>query len=349
MNILMTGYSAPQVGSTRSPIQRQITPQALAEVLSKDHTVTIAKFPEADPRLRKADLLILFLTPPHNLLSRNAATGILNAAQRLNKPLLAFFDDWQVKQVVSGHRTVGKHALVRVKRKLKEPSDWLYSGDKRYQEEHAEDITTVCRIFDGAETWPKKWHWACPMFSWGEHELIFKCLPSSYPRDRFSFIDPSPAWPLPMLYMNEEDKLRRWLMVSLLNRTDWLTKRAPAWPVDMGGNRKVGVRYKTEKDIMVEVGKHWGILSPAYSYATGCGWYRSRFNYSAHMRTVLYADELEVMNMHGYHIPLASIERMDKIGLLEAAHAQREIFQSYVWNYARLRKELNMLVERTVS
>jgi hypothetical protein len=351
MKILMTGYSAPQVGSTRSPISREITPQALASVLARTHDVRIEKFAEADPAIKKADLLILFLTPPHNLLSRNAATGILNAFQRLNKPVLAFFDDWQVKQVVSGHRTVGKHALVRVKRVLGGgPNDFLYGGDKRYQEEHHEDITTVCKIFDGASPWPARWHWACPMYPWGKHELIFNALPNTYPRERFHAFDPSTAWDLPVQRKwNPLEKQPRWMLTSLLNRSDWLAKQHLDWPVDMAGNRKVGSRFKSEADVMEEVGARWGTLSPVYNYATGCGWYRSRFKYAAATGSVLYADAREVQGMPGYHINANEIENASYSDLVQYASMQAAIFRANVWSRKRMERELNSLVQEVVS
>lgn len=348
MNIVVTGYSAPTCGSTRAPIKRGHVPQEIVRVLSQHHNVEIGKFvtPEERKRVKDADLMILFLTPPHNLLSRNAMTAMLNAADRFDKPVLVFYDDWQVKQVASGHRTVGRHALVRVNRTLKDGV--LYSGDKDLQRERHEDIAAVCAVFgpfDGREgRWPSSWHWATPVFEWGDPGVVFGTVPSNHPRDRWSGVDPSAAFTQPLIDERFTPKEKAFSCVSLLNRSDWVEKIGGSWPVHYAGNRKVGQRLKTEVDVVRFIGRYRGLLSPSYKYLNGSGWYRSRFQYAAHVGAVVYAEPEEVRGIDGYHIPIGAIERASDRQLDKMAQRQGELFRSSSWSMKTLARKLNTLV-----
>jgi hypothetical protein len=354
MNIVITGYSAPQCGSTRSPIQRGSVPQELARVLGLRHKVEIGKFvTKAErKRVRDADLLILFLTPPHNLLSRNALTAMLNAADRLNKPVLAFFDDWQIKQVASGHRTVGRHALVRVNRELGDGNP-LYSGDKDLQRERHDDVSKVCAVFgpfDGRKgAWPASWHWATPVYSWGDPGVVFGAVPGNHPRDRWHGVDPSAAFTTPLINARFTPKDRAFSCVSLLNRSDWVDKLNLEWPVHYAGNRKVGERLKTEVDVVGFVGQYRGMLSPSYKYLNGSGWFRSRFQYAAHVGAVVYAEPDEVAGLDGYHVPIDEIQSSTDRRLTNLASRQGKIFTNASWDMRTLERRLDKLVKKVAS
>lgn len=185
MKIAVTGYSAPQTGSKRSPIQRHSVPLDVVTWLREntEHEVTWGVYHENARLVQRADLLIVFLAPPHNLLARNAIRAMLNAYDRWDAPVLWFLDDWQVKQIETGHRTVGNHTLVRVNRIVGGAP--LYPGDKDVQRARHKDVHDVCRVLDGANAWPERWHLIAPLDKWGIHERLRNVLPKRWPWSRF--------------------------------------------------------------------------------------------------------------------------------------------------------------------
>ncbi len=158
----------------------------------------------------------------------------------------------------------------------------------------------------------------------------------------------APHNPLP-----PEEKKREWVLGALMPHDTWVEKTRFTWPLSYVGSRKMirtygGQRFKTESDVIDHYNQHWGILSPPYPHA-GSGWWRSRFIYSARVRSVLVADKGEGDPIgSAYKVRIADVERMSTDELAALAEEQALQLRPWMPTPEMFTEHVNRIVERAV-
>ena len=105
MKILMSGFTALQINSTRKTIQKIDVPASIASALSEaGHEVDWRRI-EPGEDLSSYDVIWLNLAPLNSLNGRQGAMGSLYALSS-GIPTVGFFDDWQFNLVFNGARAL---------------------------------------------------------------------------------------------------------------------------------------------------------------------------------------------------------------------------------------------------
>lgn len=317
------------------------------------------------------DLAWVNLAPINSLNGRAGAMGALWTLSS-ELPCVAFADDWQVNAVYNGMRSMARKPDMLTKYMLlgtgatgrgdeiathwsresvdaaaarvmeKNPSAKI--GIERYYMRdtdetvlpHRERLIGAAADFASVR-WERGLVLVCPMYAWGNHDMIYKRLPKVINRP-FEAIDPSSTiFPLiePHVPLPAQEKLGGWVLGALMPHDDWVAKRTWQWPITFLGSKTVirrygGMRLKTESDVLDVYNHHWGILSPPYPHA-GSGWWRSRFIYSAKVRSVLCCDRGEGDPLGtAYKVKHTDVERMHVGQLTDLAEAQASALRPWM-------------------
>lgn len=328
------------------------------------------------------------LAPLNSLNGRSGAMGALWTLSS-GLPSVGFFDDWAFSTVFNGARALVKKPQMLTKyllvgqahrggeeatyydrqeaydayaravaakpeaeKKMYVERYFLYDTDENVLP-HAERLLAASKSMVGAR-WDAGMVPVCPMYAWGNRTSVRKRMPMI--KRPIEALDPSSTIyemigrhePLPPI-----EKKRTWILGALMPHDAWVDRREWGWPIEYLGSRKMitkrgGERVKTEDDVIDRYNQHWGILSPPYPHA-GCGWWRSRFMYSARVRSVLACDKGEGDAIGpSYRLRPAQIEQLDDDGLVNLAEEQADQLRPYMPPPGQFVEHVNAIVARAL-
>jgi hypothetical protein len=249
-------------------------------------------------------------------------------------PTCVFVDDWQTRSNFSHARTLStkRHYL------SKPFGDGLYfdSDPQDVIQANGDVLLETARLL--GNEWPQEWLAVCPMYSWGDHRKVLReirCAPG-----RITYLDPSPHILDDVVALMQGEplsqgdvRLGEWTLPALMPHQEWVERCGVRWPVTYFGSRKLKAeRLKTEHDVIREVARREGLLSPKYHH-TGSGWWRSRFIYAAALGIVLGADPSEAGDALGepYQLTPRQIEELSQDDRNALADAQVAALMPRLW------------------
>jgi hypothetical protein len=203
-----------------------------------------------------------------------------------------YVDDWSAERLaddIAAHveRQKGWERHLAVFR----PKEWGRLGGVKHVEAGRE---ALLRFLDPAGP---PWLIAGPFFNWGDPTNFFQTGKRKINAAPFG-IDPSPMMTYPDVMRLPKE--RKWVLATLQNHDRWLRELGARWPVGVigaqqkavGGVRKSdpGSPVVPEAEVVQWYSNCWGVLSPWYKTA-GSGWWRARFNYSAHVGSIIYCGD----------------------------------------------------------
>jgi len=319
IKVLLTGYTAQHIGSTRTHVKYGAVTDMYADILrlggcEVDHRRVL---PNED--LTGYDLLLCGQVSPATL-GASYLYGALDAigrAKKSNVGLMFFLDDWQTHNIVSGLKTFHK-VPTRVVRDsavgCRKNHDWATAN-----------IDRIYPVIDALNTrpWPAT---IVPKFSWGTGLSVVKGLNSR----EWIWADVSAfAQDYNTSIPDDSDRERAWVLGTLSDQTKWLDKLGLNWNVHyIGTKRTKAEKVLSEVELCDVYANSWGVLAAKYPHA-GSGWWRNRFIHAVRTRSILLADPLEVSELGESYLKNPSeIESMTTSQLRELADAQRDVFYS---------------------
>lgn len=317
IKVLMTGYTAQHIGSTRKLVKYGAVADLFADILRAGGCEVEHRRTLPDEDLSEYDLIICGQIALAALGS-TYAYGALDAIARARQNgcgLMFYIDDWQVHNIITSLKTICKDSNRLVRESL---------GTARADLGWARE--NVDRIFPVAEAllnrpWPIT---LVPKFTWGDGLMVTKGLDSR----EWVWTDLSPfAEDFETQIPHDDDREVQWVLGVLSDQRKWVEKMKLGWPVHYVGSRKSKAdQVLSEKDLVDLYANSWGVLSPKYPHA-GSGWWRNRFVYTARTKSIMLADPAEVAPLGGPFLLKASeIEAMNKQQLRELANAQADRF-----------------------
>lgn len=387
MKIIMTGFTALQIGTTNRAIAKIDVPGSIVDALrANGHEVEWRKVMPGED-LSGFDVAWVNLSALHSLNGRAGAMGALwTLASGL--PAVGFFDDWQAPSITfNGARALIKRPQIMYKyllvgaahrgdedatyysreaanaardrivavnpeiaRKIYVERFYLYDTDEQVKPVERTLLASAEALLDA------RWHAGmvpvCPMYAWGDRTLVRKRVPKAL--GPIEALDPSPTIygalaqhdPLP-----PDEKKREWVLGALMPHDAWVDKGTWSWPVSFVGSKKMvraknGDRLKTEGEVIQRYNEHWGILSPPYNHS-GSGWWRSRFMYSARVRSVLLCDKGEGDPLGApYKIKARDVEVMTTAQLAQLAEDQAQALRAWMPPVEQFAYHVERIVQR---
>lgn len=253
--------------------------------------------------------------------------------------VILYVEDWSVEKLT--HDWLGKLSDENWRKHLKwrgwDPDDCEPWGSMARG--------ALLRVITGDKC---PWRVVASMFPWGDHGALMG--PSydvvaldvspliEYPRNLRGEI----AWPLKG-NSNFPNKERRWVLGALSEGTHkWADKQGFSWPVvKFGRDTKI-----PERELVQHYATNWGVLCPPYK-KSGTGWWRNRYNWSAHVGSILLCHESDGWPMGDWYCCSARhIESASDATLREIAANQREFVQKYTWSREQFRDEMGAILSR---
>jgi hypothetical protein len=150
------------------------------------------------------------------------------------------------------------------------------------------------------------------------------------------------------LVVHGEEKRRRWVFSSLVNRTPWLdeARRRLKWEIAAYGNKTSGHSRVKESELVMEQAMSWGVLTPPSGHSTGL-WWRNRVLFAAQTKSIIAGDPRETQ-FYGasYAYWPSDIERLNDEQLRDLAEDQRDEFFKQTWTRARFHNALKSFFEK---
>jgi len=250
----------------------------------------------------------------------------------------------EIARITEINPTLGKK--LRIDRYYSRDTD---EGTRPYEYELLEQ----CFAFRN-ERWLRGMVPVMPMYAWGDRSIIRNRMKAEM--GAIEALDPSPTIydllnttePLP-----PERKRREWVLGSIQPHDNWVDRKPHEWEVSYLGSRTAiarnsGERLKTEADVLARYNESWGILSPPYPQS-GCGWWRSRFMYSARVRSVLVCDKGEGDPIgSAYRYSMADVEALDDRSLAALAAEQAAQLAPHMGSIETFQEHCDNIVNRAL-
>lgn len=344
MKILVTGFTALQCGSEKRQIYKIDVPAAFVDTLRKHgHDVEWRKVELTEDDFSQYDVAIICVAP---ITSSNSSKG-LGALKALNriKNVVLFYDDWKLKEVNASWKAVLKQGKKQFHKKWANGMNFYQNETEDIEANSDELLVVVNDLFTkGRESWKV----LCPMYEWGNKEIIFNQKSISFlTKENFNYIDPTPA----VIDLEREvelvPKVNEWCIASIADHSSWIKKQHLKWPVKYYGCRKLKCeRLKTEEDVFNIYKQHWGVLSPEYPQS-GSGWFRARFVYAAFAHSVLWCGKKDAQALGlSYQMEPALIELHTAAELSELADKQADELFKHFTTLGKFEEKLINIIER---
>ncbi len=333
MRIFMTGMAARGIGSTKVRHSIVSLPNVIADALRElGHEVTHQRALGTD--VTEFDQVWVQLGWASSLSSTYVVEcGLaMAAAERAGIPVVRFVDDWRSQWLaddIAAHveSAKGWHRHTKL---------WtVRSGD--YAKLSDADIARVREAYmapiRGASL-------VVPLMRWGDYSKFDVSR-----RERLSDVvafDPQPiVAPTQPEWLQDERRLRRWVVASLQDHDPWVARLNLSWPVlRLGGTKKGtggvqlqggGGKVIPEAEVIQHYADGWGVLSPEYISA-GSGYWRTRYDQAMNAGAIIWPGAADAEAIGGTFSGLTpnDIENMntDQLTHLGAAMADHlELFK----------------------
>jgi len=333
--VLITGFTAPQVGSARTNGINHV-PGALANAARRggfdvDHRVVAL-----GESLHRYDAVIVCVMSLLSLTTSYALGALWALAKRRDAVIVV--DDWQTATIVAQFQTAAERpdyylTSPQVLSAAKRPGVELL---RRRTPERAAIFAELTRLSRRWEPHPV----AAPVFPWGNvHKLN---LPTRRP---LAFDPSSGAATYTIVPRSNRERERCWVLASLFDHAKWLETQELIWPIEVYGQKRHGHARLTEAQVVQRYAEVWGVLAHTYDHALS-GWWRPRFLHAAQAGAILYGDraELELIAPDAYTFPRA-IEEASLSKLRELADHQARRVTARLWPRWRLDGFVRRLLE----
>ena len=326
MKILITGCTALQVKSTNKTIKKIDVPEAIYNALIElGHDVDWRKVYLKEEDFNY-DLAIVCIAPLNSCNSPHCL-GAIKALSKI-KNCIIFYDDWKIKDVQSSLKCFIRNGHKQFVKKWSNGNMFYNDNEDDIVKNEELILKTIDKLYNNGDD---NWKILCPMYEWGDKEIINNKLINWVNKDNFNFIDPTSV----VIDINKKydyiQKNKEWVIGTIADHSKWIEKQKLEWNVNYFGCRKLkNVRLKTEEDLINEYNKYYGILSPEYPQS-GSGWFRARFVYSALVNSIIYCGQRDGRQLgEAFQNDGWIIETMSEDDLKKLAEKQREIIFSYI-------------------
>lgn len=297
MKILVTGMTAKQVGSTRAFDLSRNCLTVVHHLREGGHEVDWRPVVPGED-LSAYERVVTYLGPP-NALSSIHLYGVLWALHSRPDALFALCD-WQIRQIVTGTRSVVKSGIETM---FKEILQRNHREEARAIQDQL--FETLKELTD--ETGKGKRICLTPLFGKGNPEKL-----GFVPVKKFVTFDPTVYWiqqyegvltEKGVLDVNRPrsiitPKAKQWVHASLLNKDSWVEKQRFNWPVLSYGNKKQNQPRVPEVELLPIIAGSWGLISAPH-YQPSSGWWRVRFANAYACRTIVFGDLREMEVVYG--------------------------------------------------
>lgn len=325
MKILMTGFAARGIGSTRTKHKIVSLPDVLSRALTAlGHDVDGPRRVSLDEAL-STDLILMQVGWISSLSSTYAhEAGLLMAdAAELGIPVLRYVDDWRSQWLaddIAGHALSDKGWDKHVNR----------FRAKEYADIDAYDRARIRNAFLGPIAGDPL---AVPIMGWGNHNL-FDVSTKARLSEVLPFDPQSLCDTVDTVWASDVDRARRWVVASLQDHDKWVASQNLSWEVlRLGGTKKNpgGTPIKGAKNCVIPEGEvlqkyaeSWGVLSPEYDSA-GSGYWRTRYDQTMSAGALLWPGAKDAEAIGGPFLESAPLQveglRASLLGELQGAQA----------------------------
>jgi len=339
MKVLVTGFTAKGIGSGKNVLEiataANCLPRALRECgIEVDHRPVT---PGDD--ISEYDKVVVFAFAPNSLPSSYLYGGLYTLLKRPDAYIA--LDDWQTKDIKQGCGTFARDGHWRLWKRVSKAGNSV--GKKFFNEaqpykKEMEDLITQLAF----EQWP--YRVLAPVYKGGDVSQLGIDSAEIIPWDPTPVTDSYKAgdkYDLSLFSRIDKHtgpKSKEWIMASLIQKQSWFKRQHFDWKVTCYGNPNLGQERLTEPDLYNEYLRVRGILIPPhYHTIKGSGWWRVRYGMIADAGCIAYGEQEETKLFgDAYRIHHSDIERMTDNELDDLAKAQKEDFNSTVWNKNRL-------------
>lgn len=345
MKILVTGMTGRMCGNERHKDPAKLLYGRMQAIMYADEMDAMGHdvhqyLPSWDSDLSSFDRIWLGVAP----LSSLSANNFIEMGRILRlypEKVTLFVEDWSVENLTRDW--IGKLADGGWRKHLK----WKGYSESSGTDEVRSGLLTVVA---GARC---PYRVVASMFPWGDHDAL---MGPNYDVDA---LDVSPLIALPdmadvawrQLLENtlSTPKLRQWVLGALSDQERWVQKQGFTWPVKSFGHRSSGQTRLPERELVQTYADNWGVLCPPYK-KSGTGWWRNRYNWSAHVGSILYCGPSDGNEMMAEYMYTGSeIEGMTDQQLQSVARAQQEWFKSNIWTRGQFQDSLASILARARS
>lgn len=274
--------------------------------------------------------------------SNNYSGDIFNSLYALHKipNSLVFYEDWKIDANMKSFSGMLKSgALEKSVSKKWNNGSYFYGG----VDNPNFDINIAKQVIQNLNN--GFYDALIPAFDWGNKDIVRKIIKSK----NIYNVDLSPYvvenWNLD-LRPEPKDKMKAYMLASLVDHRRWVKKMQLTWPVVYYGAKSIkdSIKLETETDVYNECGKYRVILCPEYPHS-GSGWFRIRYIYAALQRSIILTS---LNDLQALGVPYKNIERLSDKELNEYAAMQREAIFSYSWNKSMFDKKLKQIIDDKV-
>lgn len=363
MRILVTGTTLRITGEMRRKpmIRRAAVIEEVVRTLAIGHKVDQRSVGIGED-LTAYDAIWLGVTAPLSVVAPTAPGTFWALAHAVDKgiPIVVAFDDWQIGQIFSGFRRVGRYGVEKVidfyaKHKIVQrtygPS---FADDMRA---NAVMIEVMCRDFDSgvSDLWQQAVLGLKLFDGWGDARRITeKWMVHSADVTAMRF-DPTP-WYLPEFKNTPiewpAERQRRWVLAGLMDaHLNWAARQKVTWPVDSYGPGKRSIEVlQGEAAVMQKYAESWGVLVPRYPHE-GSGWFRPRWLTAAMAGAVVLCSKEDGAALGTpYQFTAPHIETASDEWLEITAAAQKQVLTSKIQTDPReSRAQLLNMIDAAVA
>lgn len=323
LTVLLTGFTSRQANTVSEKTDIYITfAPILKKMLEKlGHVVDWRPVTFGEQDIEKYDLVLCGCSDPNSMTGQTHRYGAIWSMLNARR-LILWFDDWRIKGQL--HTFLQKPEVFWNTRMLHEKQMPTHEQALMFKD-------PIDAMLKGLAT-DHRPPVVAQLFNWGDEAKFLKEVPEAKWLMRFdvgSFVPNFVEQPIPM-----EQRTRQWVAASLTQMNDYIDKLKPTIPVFIQakprGRSFGGWKKMHEREVVTELyAKSLGVISKPYPHA-GSGWWRVRFNYAVHARSIMIADPKEAGAAgQSFRLYLPFVEKLSPAEMQDLANKQAEEFLSW--------------------
>lgn len=347
MRILMTGFAARGIGSTRTRYDITSLPAIIASALREmGHDVDGPRRVPLSEDVSGYDAVLVqvgWISSLSSSYAHEAARVMADSRGRV----LRYVDDWRSQWLaddIAGHALSEKGWSKHVGNFRRKEYSGISDLDR------ARIRTEILRPIEDDSPLLVPW------MPWGDLSLFDVSTKARLSATLIGW-DPQSLSPVtPTRWPEDRDRQRRWVVASLQDHDRWVAAQGLTWPVlRLGGVKKnpggtviAGSNQVVipESEVCQLYAESWGVLSPQYDSA-GSGYWRTRWEQAMEAGSIIWPGPIDAAQIGGAFEGLTpqAIEEKTIGGLSELARAQAERLDSFKWTAPQALEALDAVVE----